>query len=164
MDLRPWNYWQKDGRPYAGTAEFVATLERVLRTRPNHPGACHFYIHAVEAVQPEKAVACAERLASLMPGAGHLVHMPAHIYIRVGRWTDAIEANKHAVHADQTYIADPKPNGVYPLAYYPHNHHFLAFAATMAGQSALAIEHARQVRNNIPVEKLGDSGGLFSEI
>ena len=152
MDLRPWNYWQKDGRPYAGTAEFVATLERVLRTRPNHPGACHFYIHAVEAVQPEKAVACAERLASLMPGAGHLVHMPAHIYIRVGRWNDAIEANKHAVHADQTYIADQKPNGVYPLAYYPHNHHFLAFAATMAGQSALAIEHARQVRNNIPVE------------
>jgi tetratricopeptide (TPR) repeat protein len=87
-----------------------------------------------------------------MPGAGHLVHMPGHIYIRVGRWNDAIEANKHALHADQTYIADQKPNGFYPLAYYPHNHHFLAFAASMAGRSALAIEHARETRKAIPLD------------
>jgi tetratricopeptide (TPR) repeat protein len=152
MNLRPWDYWQKDGRPHPGTAELVADLERVLRANPDHPGACHFYIHAVEATQPQKAVACAERLAALMPGAGHLVHMPAHIYIRVGRWNDAIEANRHAVHTDQTYIAAEKPSGFYPLAYYPHNHHFLAFAATMAGQSALAIEHARHVRHNIPLD------------
>jgi tetratricopeptide (TPR) repeat protein len=87
-----------------------------------------------------------------MPGAGHIVHMPAHIYIRVGRWNDAIAANQHAVHADQSYIADQKPTGLYSLAYYPHNHHFLAFAAAMSGQSKLAIEHARHVRTAIPLE------------
>jgi tetratricopeptide (TPR) repeat protein len=152
MDLRPWNYWNQDGTPYPGTQQLVGYLERVLRANPNHPGACHFYIHAVEAAQPAKAVACAERLAALMPGAGHIVHMPAHIYIRVGRWNDAIESNKHAVHTDETYIAAERPSGFYPLAYYPHNHHFLAFAATMAGQSALAIEHARHVRKAIPLE------------
>src|SRR5206468_2500859 len=95
---------------------------------------------AVEAVAPEKAVPCAERLAALMPGAGHVVHMPAHIYIRVGRYADAIAANEHAVHADEIFIEGQKPHGLYPLAYYPHNHHFLAFAATLAGKSALAIE------------------------
>lgn len=157
MLLRPWNYWQADGTGYPGTRELVATLERVIQANPNHPGACHFYIHAVEAAEPHKAVPCAERLGSLMPGAGHLVHMPAHIYIRVGRWNDAIEANRHAVHADEQYIAGEKgsgerKSGVYPLVYYPHNHHFLAFAATMAGRSRLALEHARAVRANIPVE------------
>lgn len=152
MDLRPWNYWEKDGKPYPGTAEFVAALERVLRANADHPGACHFYIHAVEAAQPARAVRCAERLASLMPGAGHLVHMPGHIYIRVGRWNDAIAANQHALHADRTYIADQKPNGFYPIAYYPHNHHFLAFAASMAGRSSLAIEHARETRKAIPLD------------
>jgi tetratricopeptide (TPR) repeat protein len=90
MDLRPWNYWQPDGKPYPGTTEVVQVLERVLARDANHPGACHYYIHAVEAVEPAKAVACAERLAQLMPGAGHLVHMPAHIYIRVGRYNEAI--------------------------------------------------------------------------
>lgn len=157
MLLRPWNYWKADGSAQPGTRELVATLERVIRTNPNHPGACHFYIHAVEAAEPHKAVPCAERLGGLMPGAGHLVHMPAHIYIRVGRWNDAIEANHHAVHADEQYIAGEKgsgerKSGIYPLVYYPHNHHFLAFAATMAGRSQLALEHARAVRANIPVE------------
>jgi tetratricopeptide (TPR) repeat protein len=152
MDLRPWEYWQKDGKPYPGTTEIVSTLEAVLAKFPDHPGACHFYIHAMEASQPEKAVPCAERLASLMPGAGHLVHMPAHIYIRVGRWNDAIEANRHAVHTDETYIADQKPTGFYPAAYYPHNHHFLSFAASMAGRSADAIAAARNVVKNVPIE------------
>ena len=151
MDLRPWNYWA-NGAPQPGTTRLLALLERALKANPQHPGACHFYIHAVEAAQPQKAVACAERLAALMPGAGHLVHMPAHIYIRVGRWNDAIRANQHAVHSDEQFIADVKPTGLYPLAYYPHNHHFLAFAATMAGQSALAIKHARLVRQNIPLD------------
>src|SRR5437016_13876505 len=105
MDKRPWNYWDKQtGEPYPGTTEIVAQLERVLRANPRHPGACHYYIHAVEAVAPQKAVPCAERLAALMPGAGHLVHMPAHIYIRVGRYADAIAANEHAVHADEVFI------------------------------------------------------------
>jgi len=146
MDLRPWNYWkQPSGDPYPGTVDIVSQLERVLRSEPDHPGACHYYIHAVEAVQPEKAVACAERLAALMPGDGHMVHMPAHIYIRLGRYADAIASNVHAVHTDETYIEDQRPSGVYPLGYYPHNLHFLAFAATMAGQSATAIDAARKL-------------------
>ena len=153
MDTRPWNYWhKKTGEPYPGTREIVAQLERVLRADPRHPGACHYYIHAVEAVAPEKAVPCAERLAALMPGAGHLVHMPAHIYIRVGRYADAIAANEHAVHADEVFIEGQKPQGLYPLAYYPHNHHFLAFAATLAGKSALAIAAAKRTAATTPVE------------
>jgi tetratricopeptide (TPR) repeat protein len=145
MDLRPWSYWTRDGQPEPGTREILASLEGVLARNPNHPGACHFYIHAVEAAHPELAVPCAERLAGLMPGAGHLVHMPAHIYIRVGRWNDAITHNEHAVHVDEEYIADQRPTGVYPLAYYPHNYHFLSFAATMAGRSRQAITAARAV-------------------
>jgi tetratricopeptide (TPR) repeat protein len=152
MDLSPWSYWNADGSPRPGTAEALAALEKVLRSNPNHPGACHYYIHAVEAVYPERAVACAERLAGLMPAAGHIVHMPGHIYIRVGRYNDAVEANVHAVHADETYIADQRPQGIYPLAYYPHNYHFMAFAATMAGRSAQAIQAARNVVRNVPVD------------
>ena len=153
MDKRPWNYWdRKTGEPYRGTREIVAQLERVLRSNPRHPGACHYYIHAVEAVAPEKAVPCAERLAALMPGAGHLVHMPAHIYIRVGRYSDAIAANEHAIHADEVFIEGQKPQGLYPLAYYPHNHHFMAFAATLAGKSALAIEAAKRTAATTRVE------------
>jgi len=153
MDRRPWNYWdKKTGEPYPGTREIVAQLERVLRSDPRHPGACHYYIHAVEAVAPEKAVPCAERLAALMPGAGHLVHMPAHIYIRVGRYADAITANEHAVHADEAFIEGQKPQGLYPLAYYPHNHHFMAFAATLAGKSALAIEAAKRTAATTPAD------------
>jgi len=146
MDLRPWNYWKMPGgEPYPGTLEIVSQLERVLQANPNHPGACHYYIHAVEAVQPEKALACAERVAGLMPGDGHMVHMAAHIYIRVGRYNDAIESNVHAVHTDETYIEDQRPMGVYPIGYYPHNLHFLSFAATMAGRSATAIDAARRL-------------------
>jgi tetratricopeptide (TPR) repeat protein len=153
MDLRPWNYWERDGSPQPGTADMVARLERVMARSPNHPGACHLYIHAVEAVTPEKAVPCAERLAALMPGAGHLVHMPGHIYIRVGRYADAIEANEHAVHADESYIGQERPPlGIYTGAYYPHNYHFMAFAAQLAGRSAKAIEAARIVSERIPIE------------
>ena len=144
MDLRPWNYWkQPSGEPYPGTAEIVSNLEGVLQRNPNHPGACHYYIHAVEAVRPDKAVACAERLAALMPGVGHMVHMPAHIYIRVGRYNDAVESNVHAVHTDEVFIEGQHPQGVYPIGYYPHNVHFLSFAATMSGRSAQAVEAAR---------------------
>jgi tetratricopeptide (TPR) repeat protein len=152
MDLRPWAYWKKDGTPYPQTDIIVRQLERVLAKNPNHPGACHYYIHAVEAVAPEKAVPCAERLATLMPGAGHMVHMPGHIYIRVGRYVDAINANVHAVHADETYIASERPSGIYPVGYYPHNYHFLAFAATLAGRSEQAIEAARKLVEAVPVE------------
>ena len=160
MDLRPWEYWTKDGKPYPGTDIIVAQLERVLRANPDHPGACHYYIHAVEAVAPDKAVPCAERLASLMPGAGHIVHMPAHVYIRVGRYNDAIESNKHAVHADETYIAGEKPSGLYPVGYYPHNYHFLSMAAMMAGRSREALEASRNLRDRVPVDVARQVGPL----
>ena len=152
MDTSPWDYWQADGSPKPATREILSALERALARNPNHPGACHYYIHAVEAVYPERAVACAERLAALMPAAGHIVHMPGHIYIRVGRYNDAIQANVHAVHADETYIAERRPEGVYPAGYYPHNYHFLAFAATLAGRSAEAVEAARATVRHTPVD------------
>ena len=152
MDLSPWNYWNADGSPRPGTGEALTALESVLAENPKHPGACHYYIHAVEAVYPARAVACAERLAALMPAAGHLLHMPGHIYIRVGRFNDAVEANVHAVHADETYIADQGPGGFYTLAYYPHNYHFMAFAATMAGRSAQAIGAARGLVKSVPLD------------
>jgi tetratricopeptide (TPR) repeat protein len=150
MNLSPWNYWTPAGEPRPQTPEVLAQLERVIAQNPQHPGACHFYIHAVEAATPEKAVPCAERLASLMPGAGHLVHMPAHIYIRVGRWADAIQANEHAVHTDESYIRDQQPSaGVYTLGYYPHNYHFLSFASFMAGKGEQAITAARAVAEKV---------------
>ncbi len=160
MDLRPWNYWRPDGTPYPGTEEIVRQLERVISKNPNHPGACHYYIHAVEAVNPKAAVPCAERLARLMPGEGHMVHMPAHIYIRVGRWNDAIQANQHAIHSDEVFIEGQHPMGVYPLAYYPHNIHFLAFASTMAGRSAQAIEAADTLTSKVNLDAARQVGML----
>ncbi len=160
MDLRPWNYWQPDGTPYPGTNEIVRQLKRVLSANSNHPGACHYYIHAVEAVNPEAAVPCAERLAGLMPGEGHMVHMPAHIYIRVGRWNDAVKANQHAIHDDEVFIEGQHPVGVYPLAYYPHNIHFLAFASTMAGRSAQAIEASNTLTSKVNVDAARQVGLL----
>ena len=160
MDLRPWNYWKPDGTPYPGTKEIVRQLERVLSQNPNHPGACHYYIHAVEAVNPQAAVPCAERLAQLMPGEGHMVHMPAHIYIRVGRWNDAVQANQHAIHSDEVFIEGQHPTGVYPLAYYPHNIHFLAFASTMAGRSAQAIEASHTLTSKVNVDAARQVGLL----
>ncbi|MBH0190140.1 MAG: hypothetical protein HP493_15210, partial [Nitrospira sp.] len=160
MDLRPWNYWRPDGTPYPGTTEIVRQLERVLSDNPHHPGACHYYIHAVEAVNPQAAVPCAERLARLMPGEGHMVHMPAHIYIRVGRWNDAIKANQHAIHSDEVFIEGQHPMGVYPLAYYPHNIHFLAFASTMAGRSAQAIEASNTLTSKVNLNAARQVGML----
>jgi tetratricopeptide (TPR) repeat protein len=153
MDLSPWNYWNKDRSPRPDTPTIIAQLEGVIAKNPNHPGACHYYIHAVEATEPAKAVPCAERLAALMPGAGHMVHMPGHIYIRVGRYNDAIMANEHAVHTDQTYMAEGKPGpGVYTIGYVPHNYHFLAFAATMAGRSKEAIDAAKKTSATTPFD------------
>ena len=160
MDLRPWNYWRPDGTPYPGTEEIVRQLKKVIARNPNHPGACHYYIHAVEAVNPQAAVPCAERLAKLMPGEGHMVHMPAHIYIRVGRWNDAVTANQHAIHTDEVFIEGQQPQGVYPLAYYPHNIHFLAFASTMAGRSAMAIEASRTLTSKVNLDAARQVGML----
>lgn len=162
MDLSPWDYWTSDGIPKPNTTELLSQLEHVLAIDPNHPGANHFYIHAVEAVQPERAIEAAERLAGLMPGAGHLVHMPGHIYIRVGRYEDAITANEHAVHADETYIRDQGPAaGIYVLGYYPHNYDFLAFAASMIGRDKQAIAAADTIASLVPKDLLHEPGMAF---
>ena len=154
MDLRPWNYWTNGGRAKApSTLEQIAVLERVVRRNPDHPGACHYYIHAIEASnEAAKALDCAERLGGLMPGAGHLVHMPTHIYIRLGKWDVAADRNVHAVHADEEYIKERKPTGVYPMAYYPHNYHMMWYALNMLGRSEDALKAAQSVIKNVPVE------------
>jgi tetratricopeptide (TPR) repeat protein len=151
MNLSPWNYWTTAGAPRAGTAMILSRLERVLAANPNHPGACHLFIHAVEANEPARALPCAERLAALMPGAGHLVHMPGHIYIRVGRYEDAIRVNEHAVHADGSLLEGPgvARRGVYANGYYPHNYHFLSFAASMLGMGNTAIQAARETAKRL---------------
>ncbi len=152
MDLRPWNYWTKDGRPYEQTHEIIDALDRVLAKNPDHPGALHYWIHLWEASNtPEKAEAAADRLLPLAPAAGHLVHMPGHIYQRVGRYSDAMKANQMAILADEDYITQCKAQGLYPLGYYPHNVHFLWFAASMAGQSKIAIDAANKTAQAIPV-------------
>jgi tetratricopeptide (TPR) repeat protein len=140
MDLQPWDYWDASGQPKGHTAEVVSTLESVIARNPEHAGALHLYVHAVEASpDPSKGVAAADTLRELLPGSGHLVHMPAHIYARVGRWHDAVDANQKAIAADDSYLAICKPGpGVYPLGYVPHNHHFLWFAATMEGAGEIA--------------------------
>jgi tetratricopeptide (TPR) repeat protein len=154
MNLSPWNYWNADGTPRPGTEVIVKRLERVLEVNPDHPGACHLFIHAVEARDPARALPCAERLASLMPGAGHIVHMPGHIYIRVGRYADAIRLNEHAVHADGALLEGPgvARRGIYANGYYPHNYHFLSFAASMLGMSGTAISAARETAKRLGVE------------
>ena len=145
MDLKPWQLWTQDGKPREETLEIVQILEGVLKVDPNHPGANHYYIHAIEASpNPEKAAASAERLHTLVPGAGHLVHMPAHIYIRTGNYAGAVDANAHAVKVDEAYLARTKAEGVYPLIYYTHNFLFLAAAAGMIGHSRQAIESAQR--------------------
>ena len=153
MDLRPWDLWSADGEPRPETPEIVATLEGVLQKDPGHPGANHYYIHAIEASpHPEKGLPSAARLGALVPGAGHLVHMPSHIYIRTGRYAEAAEANRQAIAVDERYIAAVQPEGVYPMMYYPHNIHFLSAAASMEGRSAEAIRAAREVSAKAPPE------------
>ena len=150
MDLRPWDFWKGDGKPQPGTDEIVTTLESVLARSPNHPGACHYYIHALEASPfPERALACAERLPELMPGAGHLVHMPAHLYIRLGMYHEAAERNEHAAHVDEAYLAARTPSGDYADGYYSHNLHFLWASLMMEGRSAEATKVARELAGTI---------------
>jgi len=154
MDLRPWDYWTNGGRPKArSTLEQLRILERVVKRNPDHPGACHFYIHAIEA-SPDayKALPCAKRLGSLMPGAGHLVHMPTHIYIKLGQWDLAVEHNAHALQADEQFISERHPTGVYPMGYYPHNFHVMWYALNMMGRSKEAIKTARSIGEKVPVE------------
>lgn len=155
MDLSPWDYWQPGGRePNPQSGPIVPTLERVLARDPNHPGAIHFYIHAVEASDgPERAEPYADRLRGAIPGAGHLVHMPSHIYYRVGRYLDALAENKAAIEVDEKYLAATNaPMGVYRLGYYPHNVHFVLASAQMAGDGPTVIAAAEKLRGLIPDE------------
>lgn len=155
MDLRPWDYWMPDGTPNPGTLQVVEVLESVMARNPNHPQALHLYVHAMEATDtPEKAEAAADRLGDLMPGAGHLVHMPAHIYQRIGRYADSAAVNERAIAADEFYIAQCRAQGLYPMGYYPHNIHFLWFAATAQGRGEVAITAARKVASKISDETL----------
>ena len=154
MDLRPWDFWKPDGRPQPGTDEIVTTLEAVLARNPDHPGACHYYLHAVEASsQPERALPCAERLPGLMPGAGHLVHMPAHIYMRVGKYHEAVEQNQQATHVDEQYLADAHPAGEYADGYYTHNLHFLWASLAMEGRNVESMKVARNLTATITEEE-----------
>ena len=150
MDLRPWDFWTVEGKPKPGTDEIVSTLEAVIEQHPDHPGACHYYIHAVEASrQPERALACADRLASLMPGAGHLVHMPAHIYARVGKYHESSLRNAEAAHVDERYLASAHLTGDYADGYYSHNLHFLWASLMMEGRSAEALQAATSLQSTI---------------
>ena len=150
MDLRPWGYWMPDGEPHEGTAEIVALVEQVIARNPQHPGALHLHIHLLEPTPtPERAERSADTLMRLMPAAGHLLHMPSHIYQRVGRYADAIRSNQLAVAADEDYITQCRAQGFYPMAYYPHNIHFLWFSAMFDGQLAIAREAGRKVASKI---------------
>ena len=155
MNTMPWNYWSDDGIAKPETSAVIESLDRVLEAEPDHPLALHLYIHALEASNdPSRAETAADRLANLVPGAGHLVHMPSHIYYRIGRYNDAAVANQRAADVDEAYIAACNAQGFYPALYYPHNIHFLWSAATMQGQSALSIESARRVVANVRVEQV----------
>jgi len=153
MDLSPWNYWQPGGRePNPQSAPIVPALERVLARDPDHPGAIHYYIHAVEASdRPKRAEPYADRLRGAVPGAGHLVHMPSHIYYRVGRYLDALGDNKTAMAVDEKYLAASEaPMGVYRLGYYPHNVHFVMASALMSGDGTSGITAAEKLRGLVP--------------
>jgi tetratricopeptide (TPR) repeat protein len=163
MNLQPWDLWTHDGQPKGRTEEIVAVLEAVLAMAPDHPGANHFYIHAVEASpSPERATAAAERLGSLVPGSGHLVHMPSHIFIRTGRYAEAAEANARAIAADERYFAVAPPPRFYRI-YFIHNLHFLAYASMMEGRYETALGAARRIEAEVPEKflrehvKLADS-------
>jgi hypothetical protein len=145
MNLKPWQLYTKDGKPVAGTNDIVAALESVIKRNPNHPGANHYYIHAVEASKtPERAVPSAERLAALVPGAGHLVHMPAHTYIRTGQYVKAAKSNADAAAVDEKYFRQTGANGLYAMMYYTHNLQFESAAAMFAGNLAQARDAAER--------------------
>ncbi len=158
MDLHPWDFWTKNKEPKPWTQEILTILESALEIKPDHPLTNHLYIHAVEAAHPERAEPAADRLRGLVPGAGHLVHMSSHIYIKVGRYRDASIANQKAIEADQAYLKQVKAKGLYPLGYVPHNYHFLWEAAMMEGKSAIALEAARGTAESVDQTKMLEPG------
>jgi tetratricopeptide (TPR) repeat protein len=150
MNLHPWGLWHVDGTPEAGTEEIVVTLESVIRRDPNHLGAIHYYIHATEAsTNPERALAYANKLAALAPNAGHIVHMPSHVYIRTGDYEAAVKTNEEAAAVDRAYIQATGVQGIYPMMYYSHNLHFIAMCASMNGNYAEARKNADLLVANV---------------
>jgi tetratricopeptide (TPR) repeat protein len=150
MNLHPWGLWHVDGSPEAGTDEIVSTLESVIKRDPNHLGAIHYYIHAVEASPtPERALAGANKLAELAPAAGHIVHMPAHVYIRTGDYEAAVKTNQQAASVDRAYIKATGAQGIYPMMYYSHNLHFIAMCAAMNGNYAESRKNADLLVENV---------------
>ena len=161
MNTMPWDYWIDADNPKPLTQEAIVTLEAVLQRNPFHPMALHLYIHAVESSsEPERAEQPADRLINQVPGAGHLVHMPSHIYYRIGRYADASRANELAAAVDEKYIAACNAQGFYPAAYYPHNIHFLWSSSSMEGRSAVAIEAGKKVANNVKIEMIDQFPGV----
>lgn len=161
MNTNPWDYWYPDGSPKPPTKTVLSTLQSVIVRNPNHAGAHHYLIHTVESFRPELGVESADLLGKLMPGAGHIVHMPSHIYMRVGRYADSYKANILAVKADKGYITQCRSQGLYPLAYYPHNIHFLVWSAMFQGRSKEALVAARQVAGAIPANSTDNSWALY---
>lgn len=165
MNTMPWDYWAKPNRPKAGVPEARAALERAMREFPDHPGAHHFYIHLMEASdEVDLAVPSADKLGTLAPAAGHLVHMPAHVYMRVGRYADASAANIKAISADEDYLTQCRAQGMYPAAYYPHNIHFLNASLAMEGRSQDALEAARKVAAQHSHEAMHEPGFGFAHL
>jgi len=164
MNTSPWNYWYPDGSSYADTRAILDTLEAVLKRNPDHMGALHLHIHAVEAIDGRRAEASADRLLRLAPAAGHLVHMPSHIYMRVGRYADAYASNALADKADNDYVAQCNAQGIYPLFYHRHNQHFLTWAAMFQGRSVAASEAARLIAHGLTPESVTATGPLSETI
>ena len=160
MNVHAWKLWKSDGTPAEGTAEIVATLERVLRRNPMHLGALHYYVHAIEASpHPEKGIAAAERIRGMAPAAGHLEHMPAHIFHRVGRYEDSAEANRKGAAADSAYLAETMPPDYYPTMYISHNYQFLAFSAAAEGREAETLDAVRRSRESVSDAMLKEMPG-----
>ena len=167
MNVHAWKLWTADGRPVEGTTEIQARLESVLRRSPDHPGANHYYIHVMEASpHPGSALASAERLTGMMPAAGHLEHMPAHIMQRIGRYEAAAEANRRGIRADRAYLGATSPPDYYPVMYLAHNDAFLAYAAAMEGRKAETLAAVQDVLAAAPLDmvlQMGDSGWSLTQ-
>lgn len=160
MNAQPWDYWNADGTPKGRTEQIIAALDKVIANYPDHAAALHYHIHIAESMRPEIAEESANNLAPLLPGSGHLVHMPSHIFMRVGRYQDAYDTNIIAAAVDEDYIAQCNAQGLYPLAYYPHNLHFLAWSSMYTGRSGESIDAAWKVKNRVEAGSRTNTWGL----
>lgn len=159
MNTQPWDYWNLDGSAKGRTEQIISILDEVIAKHPNHAAALHYHIHIAESMRPEIAEASADNLAPQLPGSGHLVHMPSHIFMRVGRYQDAYDTNIVAAQVDEEYIAQCNAQGLYPLAYYPHNLHFLAWSSMYTGRSGESIEAAWKVKEKVEAGSRANTWG-----